>query len=285
MAQQVKNLPAMQDIKSYPRPPVWGLVPRPQKWSPESRSSLKLTEPLWNWLSPSVTVVKRPLKVTNKLSDSQLSKMPTPASTIYHPDHHLTPTFHQEFSLSWDYYGYYPPKFVGFPWYVGLAHCTHTAHIISVFCPWKFPPFWNTLCLEILFQSMLGLPQHRRHRRHGFKIWLAKIPWRRKWQPILVFLPGEPHGQKSLADFCPWKSQRVGYNWDIKYIHVIFYNFISQFFYFLWKIFYGGGNEGGNKDNGNYFNCHYLHYLHQILKVKWKWSFSVMSNALWTHGL
>ena len=128
MAQQVKNLPAMQDIKSYPRPPVWGLVPRAQKWSPESRSSLKLTEPLWNWLSPSVTVVKRPLKVTNKLSDSQLSKMPTPASTIYHPGHHLTPTFHQEFSLSWDYYGYYPPKFVGFPWYVRLALSTHTEY-------------------------------------------------------------------------------------------------------------------------------------------------------------
>ena len=22
-----------------------------------------------------------------------------------------------------------------------------------------------------------------------------KIPWRRKWQPILVFLPGKSHGQ------------------------------------------------------------------------------------------
>ena len=131
MAQQVKNLPAMQDIKSYPRPPVWGLVPRAQKWSPESRSSLKLTEPLWNWLSPSVTVVKRPLKVTNKLSDSQLSKMPTPASTIYHPGHHLTPTFHQEFSLSWDYYGYYPPQICWFSLVcqVGPLHA-HSSHYL-----------------------------------------------------------------------------------------------------------------------------------------------------------
>ena len=24
-------------------------------------------------------------------------------------------------------------------------------------------------------------------------------PWRRKWQSILVFLPGESHGQRSLA--------------------------------------------------------------------------------------
>ena len=27
--------------------------------------------------------------------------------------------------------------------------------------------------------------------RHGFDPWVRKIPWRRKWQPIPVFLPGE----------------------------------------------------------------------------------------------
>ena len=26
-------------------------------------------------------------------------------------------------------------------------------------------------------------------RRHGFKRWVKKIPWRRKWQPTPVFLP------------------------------------------------------------------------------------------------
>ena len=29
------------------------------------------------------------------------------------------------------------------------------------------------------------------------------ILWRRKWQPTLVFLPGESHGQKSLAGYSP----------------------------------------------------------------------------------
>ena len=29
-------------------------------------------------------------------------------------------------------------------------------------------------------------------------------PWRRKWQPILVFLPGESHGQRSLVGYSPW---------------------------------------------------------------------------------
>jgi len=28
---------------------------------------------------------------------------------------------------------------------------------------------------------------------------VGKIPWRRKWQPTPVFLPGESHGQKSLV--------------------------------------------------------------------------------------
>ena len=27
-----------------------------------------------------------------------------------------------------------------------------------------------------------------------FYPWVGKIPWRRKWQPTPVFLPGEPHG-------------------------------------------------------------------------------------------
>ena len=33
--------------------------------------------------------------------------------------------------------------------------------------------------------------------------WVRKIPWRRKWQPFLVFLPGESHGQRSLVGFSP----------------------------------------------------------------------------------
>ena len=38
---------------------------------------------------------------------------------------------------------------------------------------------------------------------------VRKILWSRKWQPIPIFLPGESHGQKSLAGYSPWghKSQ------------------------------------------------------------------------------
>ena len=32
----------------------------------------------------------------------------------------------------------------------------------------------------------------------------GKIPWRRKWQPTPVSLPGKSHGQRSLAGCSPW---------------------------------------------------------------------------------
>ena len=39
---------------------------------------------------------------------------------------------------------------------------------------------------------------------YGFDPWVGKIPWRRKWQPTPVFLPGKPHGQRSLVGYSPW---------------------------------------------------------------------------------
>ena len=45
--------------------------------------------------------------------------------------------------------------------------------------------------------------QCRRHKRRGFDPWVRRIPWRRKWQPTPVFLPGECHGQRSLAGYSP----------------------------------------------------------------------------------
>ena len=46
-------------------------------------------------------------------------------------------------------------------------------------------------------------------RKPGFKPWVGKISWRRKWQLIPVFLPGKHHGQRSLADCSPWGSRET----------------------------------------------------------------------------
>ena len=52
---------------------------------------------------------------------------------------------------------------------------------------------------------------HLQCRRCGFDPWVGKIPWRRKWQPILVFLPGKFHGQRSLVGYSSWGRKRVGW--------------------------------------------------------------------------
>ena len=46
--------------------------------------------------------------------------------------------------------------------------------------------------------------QCRRRTWWGLDPWVRKIPWRRDWQLTTVFLPGESHGQRSLADYSPW---------------------------------------------------------------------------------
>ena len=48
-----------------------------------------------------------------------------------------------------------------------------------------------------------SLCQCRSHRRHGFHPWVGNIPWRRKWQPTPVLLPGKSHGQRSLGGRSP----------------------------------------------------------------------------------
>ena len=42
----------------------------------------------------------------------------------------------------------------------------------------------------------------------GFDPWVGKIPWRREWQPT-HFSWENPHGQRSLADYCSLGSQGV----------------------------------------------------------------------------
>ena len=45
----------------------------------------------------------------------------------------------------------------------------------------------------------------------GFRVSVAllipPLKWRRKWQPITVFLPGESHGQWRLAGYSPWSRK------------------------------------------------------------------------------
>ena len=56
---------------------------------------------------------------------------------------------------------------------------------------------WTSLVVQMIKNCM-------QCRISGFNPWVGKIPWRRKWQPTPVFLPGESHGQRRLAGYSPW---------------------------------------------------------------------------------
>ena len=60
-----------------------------------------------------------------------------------------------------------------------------------------------------------------------------KDPLRRKWKPTPVFLPGESHGQRSLA-IQSMGSQKVGHNWaDLAHTRFLFSTapFFFSFYY------------------------------------------------------
>ena len=46
--------------------------------------------------------------------------------------------------------------------------------------------------------------QCRRQKRCRFDPWVGRIPWKKAWQSIPVFLPRESHGQRSLVGCSPW---------------------------------------------------------------------------------
>ena len=77
-----------------------------------------------------------------------------------------------------------------------------------------------SVCVSNTFQVAQWWRIHlqcRNSRRPGFDPWIRKIPWRREWLPTPVFLPGEFHGQRSLAGYSPWlckESDMTQHAWE-----------------------------------------------------------------------
>ena len=64
---------------------------------------------------------------------------------------------------------------------------------------------WTELNYQISTSVVAQTVKHLSTMREtGFDPWVGKIPWRRKWQPTPVLLPGKSHGQRSLIDYSPW---------------------------------------------------------------------------------
>jgi len=47
------------------------------------------------------------------------------------------------------------------------------------------------------------------YKRYRFDLWVGKVPWRSKWQPIPLFLPGKFHRQWSLGGYGPWSHKEL----------------------------------------------------------------------------
>ena len=77
-------------------------------------------------------------------------------------------------------------------------------------------------------------------RRHGFSPWVRKIPWRRKWQVPPVLLPGNSHGQRSLAGYSPWGRKELDMTGRL---HFHLRQLVGLFVSYLPMTLYNGNNS------------------------------------------
>ena len=111
---------------------------------------------------------------------------------------------------------------------VGILPCKNINISLFSLCLCIVPfIYWSTVIygLPLWLSGKEYACQWRSFRRCGFNPWVDKIPWRRKWQPISVFLPGKSRGQRSLVGYSPWGRKRFKHdeplnnnNCDIYYL-------------------------------------------------------------------
>ena len=78
-------------------------------------------------------------------------------------------------------------------------------------------------------------------RRCEFDPWVWKIPWRRKWQPTPVCLPGESHGQRSSVGYSPQGHKESDTTEWLHFHFIIFFPLWLSFFknfYFYFILLY-----------------------------------------------
>jgi len=74
----------------------------------------------------------------------------------------------------------------------------------------KFGAEWIYVCVWLGLPRWLSCKESAcQCRRPEFDPWFGKIPQRREWQPMAVFLPGKSQGQRSRVGCSPRGLQRV----------------------------------------------------------------------------
>ena len=72
----------------------------------------------------------------------------------------------------------------------------------------------SLICTFQVAPLVKSLPANSGYMRCGFDPWVRKIPWRRKWQPTPVFLPGESPGTEEPGGLQSTGLQRLGHDWS-----------------------------------------------------------------------
>ena len=122
-----------------------------------------------------------------------------------------------------------------------------------------------------------------RCRRPGFHPWVGKIPWRMKWQPTPVFLPGESQGQGSLVGCRVWDhtesdTTKVTQQQQLskKPVRSVMSNFLQLYGLYPARLLCPWDSQGKNTGVGCHFilqgifptqgwNLHFLCLLHRQL--------------------
>ena len=95
----------------------------------------------------------------------------------------------------------------------------HTCDLILLFCVYSY---YRIIYKEGVFPG--GSSSREiclQCRRPGFDPWVTKIPWKWEWQLIPAFLPGEFHGQRSLAGYSPWGGKVLDTTEQLRHIYLV----------------------------------------------------------------
>ena len=92
-------------------------------------------------------------------------------------------------------------------------HSENSMNVSSEVILSTFVPYYTLLAFPGGVRGKEPTHQCRKHKRCGFDPWVRKIPWKRAWQPTLVFLPGESHGQEP-GGLQSLGSHRVKHDWS-----------------------------------------------------------------------
>ena len=91
-----------------------------------------------------------------------------------------------------------------------VGSCLSKVHQIYIYSAWISAQLCNNTVIIKNFQGKFFqgdspvVESTCQCRRCGFDPWVSKVPWRRKWQPTVVFLPEKCHRQRRLVGYSLW---------------------------------------------------------------------------------